>query len=113
GALSDQRDFAALPPDQGLPDGATVDAEGGLWVAHWGGGRVSRFKPDGSLDRSVRLPVPQPTCLAFGGEDLGTVFVTSARTGLDAGALERAPLSGGIFAFRPDVRGLLEPRFRG
>lgn len=113
GALSNERDFATLPAYRGLPDGATVDAEGGLWVAHWDGGRVSRFKPDGSLDRSVRLPVPRPTCLAFGGDDLGTLFITSARTGLDAGALEQAPLSGGIFAFRPGVRGVPEPRFRG
>jgi L-arabinonolactonase len=111
GRLSGERDFAAIPPFDGLPDGATVDADGGLWVAHWDGGRISRFRPDGRLDRSIRLPVPRPTCCAFGGADLGTLFVTSARTGLDEKALSRAPLSGGVFSLRPGVSGLPEPRF--
>lgn len=111
GRLSGERDFAAIPPFDGLPDGAAVDVNGGLWVVHWGGGRISRFRPDGRLDRSIRLPVPQPTCCAFGGADLGTLFVTSARGGLDSEALSRAPLSGGVFSLRPGVRGLPEPRF--
>jgi L-arabinonolactonase len=111
GRLSAERDFATVPPFDGLPDGATVDANGGLWVAHWDGGRLSRFHPDGRLDRSIRLPVPRPTCCAFGGADLETLFVTSARVGLDAKALERAPLSGGVFSLRPGERGLPEPRF--
>ncbi len=112
GRLSSERDFATIPPFDGLPDGATIDSNGGLWVAQWDGGRISRFRPDGRLDRSIRLPVPRPTCLAFGGADLGTLFVTSARAGLDTEALGRAPLSGGVFSLRPGVRGLPEPRFR-
>jgi L-arabinonolactonase len=112
GRLSGERDFATIPPFDGLPDGATVDASGGLWVAQWDGGRISRFRPNGRLDRSIRLPVPRPTCCAFGGTDLGTLFVTSARIGLDTGALDRAPLSGGVFSLRPGVSGLPEPRFR-
>jgi L-arabinonolactonase len=112
GRLSGERDFAAMPPFNGLPDGATVDIEGGLWVAEWDGGQISRFHPDGRFDRSIGLPVPRPTCCAFGGADLDTLFVTSARTGLDTEALRRAPLSGGLFRLRPGVRGLLEPRFR-
>ena len=112
GALTNERVFASLPPFRGLPDGATVDAAGGLWVAHWDGWRVSRFLPDGTPDRSIRLPVPRPTCCAFGGDDLGTLFITSARTGLDAEILAGAPLSGGLFSLRPGVAGLPEPRFR-
>jgi sugar lactone lactonase YvrE len=112
GELSDERDFASVPADEGHPDGATIDAAGGLWVAHWDGWRISRFRPDGTLDRSIRLPVPRPTCLAFGGPDLATLFVTSARIGLDAPGLARAPLSGGVFALRPGETGLPEPRFR-
>jgi L-arabinonolactonase len=112
GWLSDGRDFATIPPFDGLPDGATVDAAGGLWVAQWDGGRVSRFRSDGSLDRSIRLPVPRPTCCAFGGRHLDMLFVTSARIDLDAGALDGAPLSGGVFRLQPGVRGLPEPRFR-
>lgn len=112
GTLTNGRDFASLPPHRGLPDGATIDADGGLWVAHWDGWRISRFRPDGALDRSIRLPVPRPTCLAFGGDDLRTLFVTSARAGLDDETLARAPLSGGIFTLRPGETGLPEPRFR-
>jgi len=111
GRLSAERDFATVRPFDGLPDGATVDADGGLWVAQWDGGRISRFHPDGRLDRSIRLPVPRPTCCAFGGTDLETLFVTSARVGLAAQALEHAPLSGGVFSLRPSERGLPEPRF--
>jgi sugar lactone lactonase YvrE len=112
GRLSGERDFAAMPAFDGLPDGATIDAKGGLWVAEWEGGQISRFRPDGRLDHSFRLPVPRPTCCAFGGADLKTLFFTSARTGLDAKALRHAPLSGGLFSLRPGVRGLPEPRFR-
>ena len=101
GALDGEREFASFPPFRGLPDGATVDAAGGLWVVHWEGWRVSRFLPDGTPDRSIRLPVPRPTCCAFGGDDLGTLFITSARTGLDAEILAGAPLSGGLFSLRP------------
>ena len=112
GELSEEREFASFAALPGLPDGATVDAEGGLWVAHWDGGRVSRFTPDGTLDRSIRVPAPRVTCCAFGGPDLGTLFITTARHGLDAEAVRKAPLSGGLFAARPGVSGLPEPRFR-
>jgi xylono-1,5-lactonase len=83
-----------------------------LWVAHWEGGRVSRFTPDGKLDRWIRVAGPRVTCCAFGGPDLGRLFITTARHGLDAEDLGRAPLSGGLFAVRPGVAGLPEPRFR-
>lgn len=113
GELSSERDFASLPSFRGLPDGGTVDAEGGLWVAHWEGGRVSRYTRDGQLDRSVRVPVPRVTCCTFGGPELDTLFITTARAGLEQAALERASLAGGVFAIKPGVRGLPEPRFGG
>lgn len=112
GALSNERRFATLPEGTGNPDGATVDAGGGVWVAHWGGGRVSRFRPDGTYERSITLAAPRVTCPAFGGPDLDTLFITTARTGLDEAALAQAPQSGGLFAVKPGVRGIEEPRFR-
>jgi sugar lactone lactonase YvrE len=81
GELRDRTQFLKFPPDWGLPDGMTVDAEGGLWVAHWGGGRVSRFMPDGRLDRMIRLPVSQVTNCVFAGSSLDRLFVTSAALG--------------------------------
>lgn len=83
--------FIRFERDWGYPDGMTVDAEGGLWIAHWGGARISRFTPEGKLDRSVALPASQITNIAFAGEGLDRMFVTSAADGLPdekhAGAL--------------------------
>lgn len=104
--ISGDRDFAWLGEDDGFPDGLTVDAEGGVWSAVWDGHRLLRFSPDGELERTVAMPVPRPTSMAFGGEGLSTLFVTSARIGLDPAALDAAPLSGGVFAIDVGVRGL-------
>ena len=79
------------------PDGSIIDAEGALWNAQWGAGRVVRYLPDGHIDRIVRVPAPQPSCCVL-RED--TLYVTSARVGLDAAALAASPLSGGVFAHR-------------
>jgi sugar lactone lactonase YvrE len=113
GALGPARVFATVPPEAGYPDGATVDADGGLWSAHWDGWRVTRYAPDGRVDRVVALPVQRPTSCAFGGEGLDVLYVTSARTRLREDDLRRGPLAGGLFAVEPGVRGLPEPRFRG
>jgi len=101
--------FATLGPDEGYPDGMTVDAEGCLWNARFAGAAVARYAPDGRCLAVLALPVPRPTSVAFGGPDLDTLFVTSARVGLDATALAAAPLSGALFAARVPVTGLLEP----
>ncbi|MET3808046.1 sugar lactone lactonase YvrE [Nakamurella sp. UYEF19] len=92
GDLSNPRDFAV--EDDCNPDGLTVDTEGFVWSAKWDGARVVRHAPDGSIDRVLPMPVPRPTSVAFGGPDLRTLFVTSARTGLSAEQLAAAPLSG-------------------
>lgn len=113
GTIANPRVFARLDEVDGLPDGATVDAEGGYWLACYGGARLMRFAPDGRLDRTVPMPVTNPTSAAFGGADLATLYVTSARQGLDEAALAREPQAGGLFALDVGVAGLPEPRFAG
>ena len=113
GAVGPRLPFATVDPTDGEPDGMTVDAEGCLWVALWGGWRVRRYMPGGRIEREIRLPVPQPTSPAFGGADMRTLFVTSARRDLDGAALAEAPLSGSLFAIEADMGGLIEPRFAG
>lgn len=97
----------------GRPDGAAVDADGCYWIARYRGGRVLRLTPDGRIDREIRLPCSRVTMCAFGDTDLGTLYVTTARHGADPSELAREPLAGGLFACRPGVRGLPEPRFPG
>jgi sugar lactone lactonase YvrE len=113
GDLSRKRVFTRFAEDDGYPDGMTVDADGFVWVCHWGGWRVTRFAPDGRIDRAVRMPVAQVTSCAFGGPDLATLFVTSASIGLDAATRAAQPLAGGLFAFQPGVRGLPSGAFAG
>jgi sugar lactone lactonase YvrE len=113
GALSAPRVFATLADNDGAPDGLCVDAQGGVWVAVFGGGRLLRYRPDGSLERTVPLPVPQPTSMAFGGADARTLFVTTARAGLDEAALAAAPLSGSVLALHPGVAGRPVTPFTG
>lgn len=102
--------FATFGEDEGRPDGAAIDAEGFYWIAHVTGGRITRFAPDGRRDRTIALPVSRPTMCAFGGPDRDILFVTSGTEHLDAAERARQPLAGGLFAFRPGVRGLPEPR---
>jgi sugar lactone lactonase YvrE len=102
--------FATFAEDEGRPDGAALDAEGGYWIAHVTGGRITRFAPDGRRDLTIPLPVSRPTMCAFGGPDHDILFVTSGTEHLDAAERARQPLAGGLFAFRPGVRGLPEPR---
>jgi sugar lactone lactonase YvrE len=81
--------------ERGLPDGLTVDADGSLWIAMWGQGRVLQVRPDGGKMASVEVPVHQPSSCAFGGADYGTLFVTSAREGL---AVEDGAVDGSVLA---------------
>jgi L-arabinonolactonase len=111
GQAHSPRLFADCSNQPGLPDGSTVDAEGCVWNAQWGGGRLVRYAPDGRVDRVVPVPVTNPTSLAFGGEGLATLYVTSARFGLTAAQLANEPTAGGLFALRPGVSGVIEPRF--
>jgi len=103
--------FAEIEPDAGMPDGITVDAEGHVWCAHYGGSRVTRFAPDGVVARTIELPVPFVTSCCFGGGSLDTLYITTARSGLDEAALKAAPASGTLFAVEPGVAGIADRPF--
>jgi sugar lactone lactonase YvrE len=113
GALSGKRTFVRFPDDAGHPDGMTVDTEGHLWVAHFGGARVSRFDPEGALVSEITLPVANVTSCAFGGADLRTLYVTTAAKGLSPAQRAAQPLAGGLFEVRVGVAGLPVARFGG
>lgn len=107
--LSIRRPFVEIPAELGLPDGLTVDAEGGIWVALWGGSAVHRYTAAGALDAVIELPVRQPSSCTFGGDDLGTLFITTSALDL----ADPEPEAGAIFAVRPGVRGLPANPFAG
>lgn len=113
GTLGPARVFAKIEKHEGVPDGLTVDAEGYLWTTLWDGWAVRRYAPDGRIDRQIPLPVPRPTSCTFGGPDLTTLFITTARIRLSAAQLEEAPQSGSILALRAGVRGLPDRPFVG
>jgi len=109
GDISGDRVFAQVE-GPGEPDGSCIDAEGHLWNAQWGGSRLVRYAPDGSIQRVVATPGSQPSCVAIGGASLDTVFATSARVGLDAPVNE----DGGVFTTKLEgIQGLPESRFGG
>ena len=112
GELSNRRLFVDLQGQLGRPDGATVDTEGYLWSAEYGGGRVVRYTPDGTVDKVVNLPVANVTCPTFGGTDYKTLFITTASQRLTENELAEQPLAGGLFSLKVTVAGLPEPVFR-
>lgn len=105
GEVSDRHTLVEIPESWGLPDGMSVDEEGLLWVAFWGGSAVRRFDPGGEVVSTIEFPVSQITSCAFGGQDLSDMYVTSARDGLSEGQLADQPLAGGLFRLRPGLRG--------
>jgi sugar lactone lactonase YvrE len=111
GTLGASRIFAQTPAGAD-PDGATVDADGCLWSAHWGAGCVVRYTPDGRIDRTLRVPASQPTCVCFAGPDLDVLCVTTARIGLSAAALLAEQNAGDVFLYRVGVQGLPEAEYR-
>ena len=113
GSLSNKRVFIAIPERDGYPDGMTVDAEGCLWVAHFGGWRVTRFDPAGRPLRMVALPVANVTSCAFGGASLETLYITTATKGLSATEAARQPLAGGLFAVEVGASGLHTSAYAG
>jgi len=106
GTLGAPSVFATIDEADGWPDGSVCDAEGHVWIGLWGGWRARRYAPNGEIAAEVRLPAANITKIAFGGSDLCTAYVTSARKGLDEEALAGQPLAGNIFAFEVDVPGL-------
>jgi sugar lactone lactonase YvrE len=105
GHVAGRRPFVEIEVPGAVPDGLTVDAEGFVWVALWDGGRIRRYTPDGRLDREVLLPVARASSVAFGGPRLDALYVTTARDGLSAAALDRQPLAGSVFVHDPGVQG--------
>jgi len=103
-AVANKRVFVNL--GDAHPDGLTVDAEGNVYAALYGASAVAVFSPRGDEIRRIGLPVPNPTSCAFGGEDMRTLFITTARVGMDDEALRNAPLSGHLFTAQLDVNGL-------
>jgi sugar lactone lactonase YvrE len=112
GTVANRRVFVQFEDGPGGPDGLTVDAEGFVWSVVFERSAVHRYRPDGALDQVLRLPVSRPTSCTFGGADLRTLYITSARIGLDADALESEPWAGGVLAVDLPCQGLPEPRYR-
>ena len=113
GTLGHRRPLIEIPAEEGIPDGLTVDAEGFIWLALFGGGAVLRIAPDGARERTVRVPVSHPTSCAFGGPDLTDLYVTSAAKDLSAEQRRRQPAAGAVLRLRPGVRGRPASCFAG
>ncbi|MFC6082777.1 SMP-30/gluconolactonase/LRE family protein [Sphaerisporangium aureirubrum] len=111
GALSGRRTFADTSGLTGIPDGLTVDADGGVWVAFWGGGCVVRFDTEGQIDQTVRLPVTQVTSCAFGGPDLDRLYISTSTEDLTPDQLRDQPAAGTVFLAEPGRRGRPSNRF--
>ena len=107
GGIANPRAVIRFAEAEGWPDGMTIDTEGKLWVALWGGGRVQRYDPGtGALLQVITVPAPFTSSCAFGGPGLETLFITSARGGLTPQQAAEFPLSGDVFAVRPGVAGV-------
>ena len=109
--LTGERVFIDLRGQGVAPDGAAVDADGYLWSAHWDGWRVVRYRPDGGVDRIIDMPVQRPTCCAFGGPDLRTLYITSAWEGLTPEARAAQPHAGDLFALEVETPGAIVSAF--
>lgn len=110
GGLGEPRLFVRFEEGWGHPDGMAVDGEGCPWVCHWGASRITRFAPDGSIERVVPVPTAQVTKCAFGGADLTTLYITTAGIGRDC---HIDPMAGHLFAVETGVRGLQANLFEG
>ena len=113
GRLGNRRRVVDIPAAAGLPDGMTIDTDGCLWVALYGGSAVHRYTPDGRLDTVLSFPASNITCPVFGGPGLDMLYVTSARDGLDERQLAAQPHAGALFAADAGARGLPAHRFAG
>lgn len=113
GTARNRRVFVAIPEDAGKPDGLTVDSQGFVWAAHWGGWRVTRYDPAGKLEREIRVPTELVTCIGFGGENLDELYITTAWYNLSDQQRKDQPLAGDLFRIQTDIKGIIEPVFQG
>jgi sugar lactone lactonase YvrE len=113
GELTGRRRVVEIPRSTGVPDGLTVDADGALWIAIWGGGCVRRYNPAGELLQTIELPVSQVTSCAFGGRALDELYITTGAYDLSVVERREQPLAGAVFRSRPGVRGLPATPYRG
>lgn len=116
GAIDNERVLITVPdePGEGAPDGLTVDSEGFIWLARWGGGKIVRYDPEGKIEREVKLPAQRITSAMFGGPDLDRLYITSASYGLsEAEIVANQPHAGSLFACEPGVKGLPEAAYKG
>lgn len=113
GTVSNQRAVVTIAEEDGLPDGMTVDADGLLWVAIYGGGCVRRYRSDGSVDRVVNVPATYVTSCGFGGDALEDLYITTGRRDASAEVLQGEPLAGSLFRCRPGVRGRRSEEYLG
>jgi sugar lactone lactonase YvrE len=107
--LRNRRPFVEITAERGAPDGLTIDAEGGVWVALWGGGAVHRYTPSGQLEHVVELPMPKVTACTFGGDALDELYITTSRIGEH----DPHPAAGAVFRHRPGVAGLPAATYAG
>ena len=112
-APCNRRCFARLAEGDGLPDGLTVDAEGFVWSACWGGWKVMRFSPEGRVDREIMLPAEFPSSCTFGGENLDTLYITTAREPLSEMESKNRPMDGRLFRVQTPCRGLPADLYQG
>ena len=107
GTVSNKRVVITIAEDLGAPDGMTIDSEGMLWIAHWGGSAVIRWNPiSGQIMEKIEVPAPHVTSCTFGGGDLQTLYITTARDGLSKKEFEMYPLSGALFKIHTTVKGV-------
>jgi len=111
GTIHNRRVFIDMTDEAGVPDGATVDSDGFLWIALFGAGMVKRYDSNGKAERTVRFPVSQTSCPAFGGVDMKTLFVTTASQNFKPDDFKREPNAGALFSLETNVKGIPEPTF--
>ncbi|MFG6494933.1 SMP-30/gluconolactonase/LRE family protein [Fictibacillus sp. UD] len=114
GHIENPTEVIAFPEGVGAPDGMTIDEDGMLWIAHWGGAQISRWNP-ATAEQLLSIPIPSlnVTSCTFGGENLDELYVTTARKNTSAENLDRFPEAGGVFKIKPGVKGMPAYRFRG
>ncbi|HEU5200482.1 MAG TPA: SMP-30/gluconolactonase/LRE family protein [Ktedonobacterales bacterium] len=113
GEIENRRPFIQTPGEASVPDGLTVDSEGCIWSARWGGWRLIRYDPQGKQEREISLPVQYPTSCTFGGPALDEVYITSAFTELSVQQRVEQPLAGDVFRIKLGIKGMERPRFLG